>query len=56
MAGPSDPKFEVEWPDSTGAAYWSVRERSQRVASAQLRMLVRLQLKQRWREMYRPHP
>ena len=54
--GLGDPEFEVVWPDSTGAACWSVREKSQCVPSAQLRMPVRLQMKQRWWEMYEPHP
>ena len=50
-AGPSDPESEVVWPDSAGAACWFVQEQSQCMPSAQLRMLVRLQMKQRWREM-----
>ena len=45
--GPGDPESEVEWPDSAGAECWSVRERSQCVPSAQLRMPVR-QMKQKW--------
>ena len=44
-----DPKSEEEWPDYA-------RARSQCVPSAQLKMLGRLRLKQKWLKMYGPHP